>query len=490
MSNKPITKPRDYHGDLIRLVAMLLVIGCHTPLSHDMHPFLYSFISLLQLCCNGLFLLLSGRFNLRFEPDENDVKGSYLGFYYKKFLSVVVPLLFYATGIFVVTNWGNYGPSNVLDFFRDFYERIYVTNTTTPMWFFYALIGLLLAAPFLSIMLHRLTQIEMKIFMVIMTGLEFFVVFVFYNLLGDNCPVNWIFTGWVIYFIAGFMIHEIEEFHSKRWLFVIVGFVCLALSAFTLTYFPEYAVRVNDDSPFFLFACIGLYLLLEAVPIPEKVGKAMSFVAKYAFGVLLLHYDVLVWIKVNHPDWYATGFGYVAVILGVAVFCFAIAFVVDNVIINPFCRFMKTKVKGSRIALALIIIFFAVLPIGVMTLDEVKQLDLSIDYGAYEDGWVTNDAVYNIRSFHHEPNVLTFTYYKDEKDPANAGDEIQFFVDDELVRTITVSDIEEGQFAVELDLSFLQRHKLEIKSNFVYDPQDGDERPLSVHLDGKTPGVF
>ena len=127
-------KPRDVNYDLLRVVAMCLVIGVHVinnymPVKMTLAgsaEVTRSVLFALFMVCNPLFIMVSGRFNLTFDADRpvsthsagrlpgsgSDARAGggagqadpgslapYARYYYKRFVSLIVPYLLYAGGM-------------------------------------------------------------------------------------------------------------------------------------------------------------------------------------------------------------------------------------------------------------------------------------------------------------------------------------------------------------------------------------------------------
>lgn len=107
-------KPRDVNYDLLRVVAMCLVIGVHVinnympvkmTLAGGAEVVRFVLFALFMVC-NPLFIMVSGRFNLTFDVNKPSTDKSsshglkpYARYYYKRFISLIVPYLLYAGGM-------------------------------------------------------------------------------------------------------------------------------------------------------------------------------------------------------------------------------------------------------------------------------------------------------------------------------------------------------------------------------------------------------
>ena len=183
-------KPRDVNYDLLRVVAMCLVIGVHVinnymPVKMTLAgsaEVTRSVLFALFMVCNPLFIMVSGRFNLTFDADRpvsthsaGRLPGSgsdawagggagqadpsslapYVRYYYKRFISLIVPYLLYAGGMgfvaYLVIDHRSVGGAvsgTLFDLFSGYDDSVY--------WFVFMLAGFVLATPFLAAMMRAI----------------------------------------------------------------------------------------------------------------------------------------------------------------------------------------------------------------------------------------------------------------------------------------------------------------------------------------------
>ena len=181
-------KPRDVNYDLLRVVAMCLVIGVHVinnymPVKMTLAgsaEVTRSVLFALFMVCNPLFIMVSGRFNLTFDADRpvnthsagrlpgsgSDARAGggagqadpgslapYARYYYKRFVSLIVPYLLYAGGMgfvaYLVIDHRSVGGAvsgTLFDLFSGYDDSVY--------WFVFMLAGFVLATPFLAAMMY------------------------------------------------------------------------------------------------------------------------------------------------------------------------------------------------------------------------------------------------------------------------------------------------------------------------------------------------
>lgn len=183
-------KPRDVNYDLLRVVAMCLVIGVHVinnymPVKMTLAgsaETVRSVLFALFMVCNPLFIMVSGRFNLTFDAGRlgstrsagrlpgsgSDARAGggagqadpsslapYVRYYYKRFVSLIVPYLLYAGGMgfvaYLVIDHRSVGGAvsgTLFDLFSGYDDSVY--------WFVFMLAGFVLATPFLAAMMRAI----------------------------------------------------------------------------------------------------------------------------------------------------------------------------------------------------------------------------------------------------------------------------------------------------------------------------------------------
>ena len=194
VSDAPVSgvagRPRDVNYDLLRVVAMCLVIGVHVinnymPVKMTLAgsaETVRSVLFALFMVCNPLFIMVSGRFNLTFDADRpvsthsagrlpgsgSDARAGggagqadpsslapYVRYYYKRFVSLIVPYLLYAGGMgfvaYLVIDHRSVGGAvsgTLFDLFSGYDDSVY--------WFVFMLAGFVLATPFLAAMMRAI----------------------------------------------------------------------------------------------------------------------------------------------------------------------------------------------------------------------------------------------------------------------------------------------------------------------------------------------
>ena len=352
---------RDSHLDLIRIIAMLFVISIHTLRDYETAPFLRNLMTTLFFTANGMFFFMSGRFALRFKENPDDPASSYRSFYWKKFCALVLPLVFYFSAL--IANYYHVSRErefrNIKELIMDIFWCSFPASTAGYKWFIYCLIGFMMTAPFMASMFRGLSDTGLKIFFWTAVGFEAVSIVFFDYFLKAGFPVyGWPFLGWYFYFLCGYIIYRLDFFHKKKWLFIIIGAVGLFYTAAMITVTPEGVNGALDDSPVYLFTCIGVYLLFESIPVIKPLKKVTAFLADHTFAVYLIHYDMILFIRQrfsadNPLTWFRC-------VLLVALCSFAFAIPCDLLILNPLKKYLTGKAP-SWVRVAFTVVFFTVL---------------------------------------------------------------------------------------------------------------------------------
>lgn len=204
-------KKRDTQPDLVRVIAMIFVICVHLPIDFTANNIVLTVKEVLFLTCNGMFYMLSGKFNLRFEPG-NDASLSYKNYYLKKIKGIIIPYLIYSIILYAYSVRETYFVLGIEGCIRGFAETFFNLNATSHIWFMYALIGMLVGAPFLAKMLKSLSDHEIEILVGIALAWNFINIIVVKNLLMiDSRYSGWFLNEWILYFILGLCCDRVEK---------------------------------------------------------------------------------------------------------------------------------------------------------------------------------------------------------------------------------------------------------------------------------------
>jgi len=318
MKNTNINTNRLPNLDLIRIIAMLLIITAHT-LSHggiienaELFSFQYYSASVLlgvtRLSIN-LFVLISGYFLFKSE------------FKLHKLLLLVSPVFFYSIIIYCVLSI-----TGIIDFSVAGAIRAVFPTITGLYWFVTVYVGLLILSPFLSFALNSLTKKQHFILLIILILL--FSVWPTINIFsttlnaGGGNGVVWFI---VLYWFGAYFRRFKEDFILNKRVKVVILFIVLLslspVSKFCIAYLVKtpiasYAsadtlIRGSDifmvrNSIFIIGASVLCFIIFLNINIKSPVlCKLISFLTPLVFGVYIIHDNQFIrsvlWGFVNMP---------------------------------------------------------------------------------------------------------------------------------------------------------------------------------------------
>lgn len=375
-------KPRDVNYDLLRVVAMCLVIGVHVinnymPVKMTLAgsaEVARSVLFALFMVCNPLFIMVSGRFNLTFDADRpvsthsagrlpgsgSDARAGggagqadpgslapYARYYYKRFVSLIVPYLLYAGGMgfvaYLVIDHRSVGGAvsgTLFDLFSGYDDSVY--------WFVFMLAGFVLATPFLAAMMRTIGRSGAWL----LVGLAAAVAAAeqICNLAGY--PLTFLqsfpWRGLLVYYLLGFVL---EYYPPSTWmrhgLYASAPFA-LAWTVATPYLFAGQQIQVGRTltvSFAVVVAAVFLFFRYDVHITSARLRKAITWLAGYSYTIYLVHSPlskVLIGPRIPAPTdgWSYAG---ISVLMFAATLLAALLFAViaDTVVLKPVQRLLR-----------------------------------------------------------------------------------------------------------------------------------------------------
>lgn len=345
-------KERNIQSDLVRTVAMFFVIAVHIPLESLGDNLWFNYATrTVFFTCNAMFFMLSGKYNLRFDPKEGQEAEALRSYYSKKFAGIIIPFIIYSVLLYLFEMRESLLDTGVLDLLQDFGYRFFCVNHTTHLWFMYSLVGLLLCAPPIARMLNHLSDFEFNVLMISVFLWNFLKIILFQDILRLPFVFNgWIFEGWVIYFILGFYCDKIQK-HIP--LFIGLGAAAVVLTTLQKR-FGEVNANLWDLSPLYTVAVLGVYLFIERVCVikSEAAKKLVAVLSRYSFPVYIVHYAVKDYVVTDEKfDVLSMNLSPFALWLIRIVIVFVISFVVAVILDNLLMKHIKKlfNLRGHRL---------------------------------------------------------------------------------------------------------------------------------------------
>lgn len=272
---------RDYSLDLIRVIACLMIVLMHSPMSGlGTSGFVLCGVSYFTAPGIGLFFMISGALLLKGNGGKPFETRYFLR---RRFTKILIPLVFWT-----LLGWG--------------LEQCGVKNTEQGiLWFMYCLAGMYLLTPILSrwLVLAKVKEIEFYLLLWLMTlCVPFVKLFTSVN----ESDTSWLyyFHGYVGYYVLGFYLHNYLERRismRRKFMFSFV-FVCISVIL------PIMLLMLNVEVDFYsLFWYLSITVALQCVVwwsvvkrLMREIPKLPNLVvqlSKLSFGIYLVHILVM-----------------------------------------------------------------------------------------------------------------------------------------------------------------------------------------------------
>lgn len=299
------SEDRRLHLELLRVVAMLLVIFNHTGTfgyfrfaETQSRTLFFLYLACSVLCTMGvpLFFMVSGA--LLTDKDES------IGTLYRKRvlrMAVVLVLFSFLQYLFSVFVQGK--PFDLAQFFK----TVYTDQIIPPYWFLYAYLALLMALPPLRRMARGMSGVEYRYVFLLYVLFSGVLPIVQYALTREVFSINLslpvIATAPVFYFLMGYWLDRLLplEALSNRRIFALLGasVLCVAASAgMTRLLGNTTGVLSEERSQTFLASLIAIPAVTAfalsrrfctAERCPRALAAAIRQMGTCTFGVYLLH---------------------------------------------------------------------------------------------------------------------------------------------------------------------------------------------------------
>lgn len=288
-------KDRALGMDITRAVACAMVV-----LLHVSATYFYSFGPLwipslafdaLSRSCVPIFFMLSGA--LLLWQDEPPLR-----FYRKRASRIIPPLIFWT--IVYVALFGDTSIPVIAQF------GIYLTRPYGHLWYFYALFGLYLSAPYLGRMLRASSELESRIFLL----LWFFFACILYQ--AGLIYARWwdpatflgaqLFSGYLGLFVLGGYLRRYRPITTtgSRWICSVV-FVGSSVATAFLTYShsmhmgrPDESVYFGYRAPLVVVAAASAFAFLTSISqLPTRLAALVRVISDCSLGIYCLHVMII-----------------------------------------------------------------------------------------------------------------------------------------------------------------------------------------------------
>ncbi len=292
---------RDISLDLIRTIASFLIVFTHVvEASIDPRLFINTELSLVKIVsfiCFSIsrlgvpfFMFLSGALILKknFDTDRDLLK-----FYAKNLSRIVIDAWCW---IIIYHFFLSLCLSQELNFTNLIRTLLFLEEQPlmVHMWYIPMIIGSYLILPFLTIIVKKFSAIVLLIPFAI-SLLSYILV---PNLLGSQTNIydNWIFGGYIYYFILGYWATQDKFEKLPTYVCYIISFVLLTLiciNQLTRNYCVWY------DSPCIIFSAFFLFISLRRIRLKNNnfFAKMLTLTSNISFQIYFVHMIPLLWLN-------------------------------------------------------------------------------------------------------------------------------------------------------------------------------------------------
>lgn len=280
--------------------------------------------------------MLSGKFNLRYK--FNSTKD-YLLFYYKKAISIVVPLLVFSLVSYLVMT-----PVSELSI-KMFLKGVMNNEIEGVYWFVYTLISILALSPFFTKMVENMSHTDKTVFF---WGLIVFnALITLFQFVGNNTFFNYNTFGiitWHAFYFIGYLIEEVADTKNKQNVFIFLGLIGFVVHFLLARFCSNPPVNIYDPSPWMIFEAIALYLTVLRIKFNEnRASRLIDEFAGFSFVFYLLHMIVIRLVAGFFPlevsasiTWLSANAIFIISFVVIA----SLAYIITRFMVKPFNKFM------------------------------------------------------------------------------------------------------------------------------------------------------
>lgn len=255
MISTPHSKERNLSLDILRVIAIFLVIWQHSSEFYYITPTLHiakeaapvvGIINSYARICIGLFVMISGYLLLPMKQTTGQ-------FFRRRFTRVLFPWLFWCVVYAVYITVKNHG--GITEVLTDIaHIPVNFATEVGHLWYVYMLLGLYLLVPIISPWLRSCSKRELQFYLVLwgITTLLPYLHLVWPQLWGETywnpTPTLYYFTGFAGYLVLGHYVRRYGVLSQwLSWLLVIVGYT---ISAYIFcTYSPNAKDMATAELP-------------------------------------------------------------------------------------------------------------------------------------------------------------------------------------------------------------------------------------------------
>lgn len=330
-----------YEYDYLRTLAALCVIAEHSVCEAytpnvslgDPGYGTLRFILALSICCNVLYVMLSGALIL--VPREESFKT----FYIKRLGKVLIPLVSYFL-LYIIQGYHNeVFADGIGSGIKEIFTGLLTgrSDYMPHMWLVYVILGLYILAPLFRIMIAKIS--EGTLLGIIIAGFIFNCLTTYLPIAGINFGIETPIAGWLGVFLLGYYM---TTEHAKKyyWVFIAGGLVGFT-TAFLMTYYrPDLLYHTSNWTPNMWLVGAGLFaVVLKCKKVFGRPSVVIASISKYNFSIMLIHVLLLLKFVLPYGWSFEADHGHLTLcVIGMILACFVlsyvVAFIFDNTVIT------------------------------------------------------------------------------------------------------------------------------------------------------------
>lgn len=273
------TMVRNHRLDLLRVIALMMIILMHSPMPDCASGFVLSGISYFTSPGIGLFFMISGSLLLGNNLSTKD-------FLKKRFSKILYPTLFWTVLYLIIKCSSEHMGINSL--LISVCSIPFSAQGHGILWFMYTLAGLYLLTPILSKWLKNASKREIEFYLFLWAITLLYPYLNKVLIINDsNTGVLYYFTGYLGYYLLGYYL---KKHYRYRKIHVVLAIAVATIVPVTL-YFSTierdfYTMLWYLSLPVVLMAFCWFVLINQC---PNKKIAIINEVSKLSFGIYLIH---------------------------------------------------------------------------------------------------------------------------------------------------------------------------------------------------------
>ena len=320
--------------DTVRVLACFLVIICHCTDDYVAGPGVTATDTVAALVITGvracvpLFVMISGALLL-------PMKGGAEAFLKRRFSRILAPFFIWGVILALLPLPGaesGWAPTNVLKRMTaeghlplKVYNIVMLpfnfTDTDIHFWFLYIIMGLYLLVPVISPWVKQATTRGLAAFLAVWSFTLFLPYIrhwpghaIFPEIHGqcdwNTHEMTYYFGGYIGYFVLGHAMMRLPKSSGVKVPLLGAGMLAAGWATTYFGYLSTVSHRESQKaleffieflSPNVALMTAGTFLICRSITLPAKAEKFLAHLSVLSFGIFLIHYWVLTWLRGRFP---------------------------------------------------------------------------------------------------------------------------------------------------------------------------------------------